>query len=114
LGTDLFSRYLKNQKSSWLKVSKIRFKKIATYFKHVSFFFVISKRNEKHRIFGRMNSMETPLKKIKMKGFIYVIMLLYILHQSHQCLYKTQQKREILKEGGGAYELLTSPILPAT
>jgi hypothetical protein len=35
-GDDLFSRYLRNQKSPWLKVSRRRFKKIVAYFKHGS------------------------------------------------------------------------------
>jgi hypothetical protein len=43
-----------------------------------------------------MNSLTTPLKKFKMKGFIHVIWLLY---QAHKWLSKTQQKGEILKKG---------------
>jgi hypothetical protein len=68
LGNDLFSRYLRNHKSPWLKVSRRRFKKIVAYFKHGSLFCNFKKKREAPKI--RENELpENSIEKIQNEGF---------------------------------------------
>jgi hypothetical protein len=42
----------------------------------------------------------TPFEKLKMKDFIHVIMLFYIIHQAHQRFQEMHQKEQLPKEEG--------------
>jgi hypothetical protein len=101
---------IEEPKSPWFKVSKGRFKKICAYSKFTGFIermlkdvAMTSKRAKKNKIFGRMNSLATPLERLNnlkkmyiltpMKNFIHVMMFLYLLHRAYKWFQETQQSK---------------------
>jgi hypothetical protein len=52
-------------------------------------FCITSKRPKKHKRFGKMNSLETPLEKPKMNNFIHFMTLrevMTVMRYDYQCL----------------------------
>jgi hypothetical protein len=102
---------------------EMKIKKMASSYRCMKFiqillkyFSMTSKRAKKHRRFGRMNSLETPLERLKnikkmyistpMKNSIHVMMLLYLLHLSHQWFQEMNKKEQLPKEEGDYIEAL--------
>jgi hypothetical protein len=94
LGTSQISKYLKSQEPSNIQEDELPGDSI--------------ERN--------LECLATPLerfqnlKKILMvtppKNLFHVMMLLFLLHQAHQWIFKMQQKGEVPKEGSGCIESL--------
>jgi hypothetical protein len=102
--------------SPWFKALKRKFKKTVSCSKCKGFIKILfrniwmtSKRAKNNQIFRRMNSLVIPLKELSnsmetpltgfknitksyimtpLMSFFHVMMLLYLLHQAHQWIYK--------------------------
>jgi hypothetical protein len=54
----------------------------------------------------RFNNLKKILMEAPPKNLFYALMLLFLLHQDHQCIFKMYKKEEVPKEGENCIDSL--------